>query len=160
MSSFPTFNPETLDLIFEHVKDAPEKQLQDVTALDSKYVQVFAGASVILGAVALIDPKHGGTWPTILVAVALGIYLVMAVVSFIHLRTVTLNGSRYGDTLWDDFKDDPPEDVKLGIVLKVKEDYAHNTRLIQGKAKTLNAGLFLTAVEAICVAGAVLASRM
>lgn len=160
MSDFPTFNPDTLDLIFEHVKDAPEKQLQDVTDLDSKYVAVFAGASVILGAGALIDPSRGGAWPTVLLAAALGIYLLMAVVSFVHLKPITLHGSRYGDTLWDDFKDLAPQDVKLGIVLKIREDYAHNHGLIQGKASTLSLGLFLTAFEAICVAGAVLGSRL
>lgn len=91
MSAIPTFDTSTLDLIFEHVKDAPEKQLQDVTDLDAKYVQVFAGASVILGAGALIDPKHGGNWPTAFLALPLGIYLVMAVVSFIHLRPIYLH---------------------------------------------------------------------
>jgi len=78
----------------------------------------------------------------------------------VHLRPISMRGSRYGDTLWDDFKDDPPEVVKLGIVLKIKDDYAHNNRLIKEKAQTLDLGLFLTALEAICVAAAVLASRL
>src|SRR5690242_7430956 len=123
-------NAQTLDLNFEYVRDAPEKQLQDVTDLDSKYYQVFAGASVIIGAAALVNPSRGGPWVTGLAAVALAAYLVLAVISFVYLRTVKLHGSRYGGTPWDDFKSDTPRDVKLGIVLKIQDDYAFNRTVI------------------------------
>jgi len=150
----------TLDLIFEQVKDAPEKQLKDVTALDAKCIQVFAGASVILGAGALIDTRHGGTWPTVLVGAALIVYLVVALLSFMSLKTIKLHGSRYADTLWADFKDDSPETIKRAIVKKVGQDYAYNQTLIARKATWLDVGLLLTAIEAICIAGAVLGSRL
>ena len=154
-------NPATLDLIFEHVKDAPEKQLQDLVDLDTKAMQVFAGASVILGAGALIDTKHGGGLSTTFLIVALAAYLVIAFLSFRGLRTRQLRGSRYADTLWKDFKDDLPEVVKLGIVTKVAEDYAYNRDVvIRGKAKLLNVALYLTALEAMFVATAVLISRL
>lgn len=151
---------QTLDLIFEHVKDAPEKQVEDVGAIDAKFIQVFAAASVLLGAIALVDSKHGDAWGTRLTVVALALYLVMAVVSFIHLRPITLHGARYADTLWDDFENDEPAVLKKGIVLKVKEDYAYNRTLIEKKARTLKLGLALTAGEAVLVAIAVLISRL
>jgi len=153
-------NAATLDLIFDHVKDAPEKQGQDLTDLDSKAMQVFAGASVILGAGALIDTKHGGGWSTALLIGALTIYGAMAFFSYVNLRTVELRGSRYADTLWDDFKEDSPDDIKLGVVLKVAEDYRYNREILKNKANGLNLALFLTALEAMFVAGAVLSSRL
>ncbi len=153
-------NPATLDLIFEHVKDAPEKQGQDLSDLDAKAMEVFAGASVILGAGALIDAKQVGSWPTLLLIVALIVYIVMAILSYLVLHTSELRGSRYADTLWEDFKADPPEVLKLGIVTKVAKDYAHNFKIIKRKARLIDAALFLTAIEAISVALAVLSSRL
>ena len=68
--------------------------------------------------------------------------------------------SRYADTLWDDFKEDSPDDIKLGVVLKVAEDYRYNREILKNKANGLNLALFLTALEAMFVAGAVLSSRL
>jgi len=156
----PVPNPETLDLIFEHVRDLPERQFQDVVDMDAKFVQAFAAASVVIGAAALVNAANHPQVTTVLLVAALLCYGAMAVVSFLHLRPIGMHGSRYGDTLWDDFKDDSPADIKLGIVLQVKDDYGFNSDKIKDKARTLNIGLILTGVEAVLVASAVIVSRL
>src|SRR5947207_12433777 len=63
--------PETLAFIFEQVRDAPASQLRGVDALDSKMVQAFAAAGVIVGlAAAGADKRDALTGALVSVGVA------------------------------------------------------------------------------------------
>ena len=42
-------DPETRRLLYEHLKDAPERQLADTNDLDGKAATLFGAASIIMG---------------------------------------------------------------------------------------------------------------
>ena len=47
------WNQDSLDFILDHIREAPEKQIQTAEALDAKMVQIFVSASIVIGLVGL-----------------------------------------------------------------------------------------------------------
>jgi hypothetical protein len=50
---------ETLNLIYEHIKDAPDKQFETVRSLDDKMIKIFTAASVVIGLAGLSSEALG-----------------------------------------------------------------------------------------------------
>ncbi|MEK7354484.1 MAG: hypothetical protein AABZ77_08275 [Chloroflexota bacterium] len=93
---------DTLDFIFEYTKNAPEAQLKDVEALDSKVIQILSISSVIVGLIGFaigesdINPKS----LTALI-IALAAYMALAILAFVHLKTTSYRRSIQADVLWN-----------------------------------------------------------
>jgi hypothetical protein len=51
---------ETVQIIYEHIKDAPQQQLELVEALDDKMVKVFTAAGVVIGLAGLSSKSPQG----------------------------------------------------------------------------------------------------
>ena len=90
-------NPESLNLIFETTKDAPERQLHDVEAMDAKAVQVFAAASIIIGLATLIGDA-GTDVATAFLACALVAYAACVAMAMMALSIRTYFFTRQAES--------------------------------------------------------------
>src|SRR5947207_15756003 len=82
---------DTLDFIYEATKDAPEAQLKDADALNTRAIQIFTAGGVILGLTGLgsaSTPAPEG-WVIGLYLLALFSYIVGAFAAFkaLHVQT-------------------------------------------------------------------------
>jgi hypothetical protein len=150
---------ETLDFIFDYTKEGPERQLGDVDALDSKMVQVFSAASVIIGLGGL-SGHSGGVAGAILIALAVVAYVVVGLAAVKHLGVRTFRRSLQADVIWRKLWRYGVSDVKHSIVDDISRAYAHNKEVIDGKARTLQIALIAVAVEVFFVGCGLVASRL
>src|SRR5215203_2944995 len=96
-----TPDDKTVEFIFEYTKDAPERQARDIDSLDTKMVQVFSAASVVVGLVGVSGNNLGNT-PAAnpLLALAVISYVVAAVVALFHLSPKEQRRSLHVEDLW------------------------------------------------------------
>ncbi len=151
---------ETLTFIYEHIKDAPERQAQDWRDLDSKLIQVFGAASVVLGLGGLAGAQHHSLAGTLLLLLALAAFALVAAAAFIQLRPQQFAYGRFGDTLWPNSWMDSPSIIRHGIVEVITEASATNKRVFADKATALKVVLAATSAEVALVIGAVLVDRL
>ena len=90
----------TLDLIYEHTKEAPSLQLKDSEQLDTKINAVFAAATIALGLASRL-PKTDGSRLNYVIGplsgqlnlvdaffyLAVAAWAAVALVTLVHLRT-------------------------------------------------------------------------
>jgi hypothetical protein len=148
---------ETLDFIFEQVRDAPSEQLQAVDALDAKMVQVFGAAAVTLGLAAAGTAGHGTTR---------GVFIIVAVVAFGVVACAAIYSlwvRRFGvsiaaDQLWRRYWRDEVGNIKHAIVADVADAYSKNAALLAHKRVALRWALIALAVEAAAIGASIIAS--
>lgn len=149
--------PGTVDVIYDHLKDVAEKQFGDQSNLDGKMMQVFAVASVVMGLTGL---SGAGAIKNIAVGVTLGLallaYICVAVITGVEYRVKKFEALRFGSSLWEEEWDQPPEQVKLAVISRVKDAYDGNKRILEGKSALLGRGLIATAAEVVLVVAAVI----
>src|SRR4051794_31167688 len=76
-------DPKTLDTIFNLIKDAPERQIDNANTLDTKMVQIFGAASVVIGLLGLSRNNFGSEWwITVCLICAVASYLATALIAF------------------------------------------------------------------------------
>jgi hypothetical protein len=153
----PRPDSKTLDLIYNHLKDVAEKQFSDGANLDGKMMQIFAVASVVMGLTGLSGSE---TIKNVAVGVVLGLalcaYVAVAVITGFEYRVQTFEALRFGSTLWEDEWDQPPDQVKIAIVDRVKGAYDKNSSILSAKAALLTWGIVATACEVVLVVAAVI----
>lgn len=152
--------PGTLDLIYQHIKDAPERQGQDWRDLDTKAVQTLAVASVVMGLAGVSSAQHHALPATILLFVALAAYVTAAVCAGRALWPVAYEPARYATTLWDDFSWRPPDEVKHGLVEGIAEEYKTNLATLARKGRAVKLAMVATTAVVVLVVAAVLADRI
>lgn len=157
----PEYSPETLDLIYQAVKDAPLTQLRDVDALDTKVMNSFAAASVVIGLAGLgaANIPRGGL-AMLWLLLAIGCYLVVGGLTLTNLRPQWFRGPVNAETLWNTHWDLPPNDVKLAIVEDVRDAYKQNRIGIARKARLLLWTHALIMSEVLCVGFALMSDRL
>jgi hypothetical protein len=146
--------PTTIDVIYDHIKGVVEQQLGDQVNLDGKMVQVFTAASVVMGLTGLsaTTATKNPAVVTAFLALALAAYVGVAVISGVELWTRKFNALRFGSTLWEHEWDQPPEQVKLAVIDKVKGAYDANGVILHDKGALLVAGIVATGLEVVFVA--------
>ena len=145
-------NPETLDFIYQHTRDAPEAQMRDVEALDAKMVQVFSAASVVVGLAGLaVSRVEGNTVAASLLMAALAAYMVTTAFALLHLRVRRVRRSFQADALWPDWWDRQPVALKHGLVKDISEAYAFNNGLMRQKRRTLQGALVALGTEVAAI---------
>src|SRR5581483_1453158 len=153
-SDEPHLNLETLDFIFEHIKQAPSEQHQTWASLDGKMVSVFGVGTAVVGLSGL-TVSHGGSSGTravaALLAVALVAYAGLVAVALVQLWPKDARKARYGDTLWPDAWNRLIPEIKHGLVTDISEGTAANRAALQRKALTLRIGLAAAGAEALFV---------
>jgi hypothetical protein len=152
--------PDTLDFVFEYTRGAPEVQLKDVEALDSKALQVLGAASVIIGLSGVSGTNRPNLGSAILLALALLAYILVAIAVFGHIRAQLYRRGLQADDLWRKSWKHDVLDVKHAIVTDIAEAYAHNKCVIEHKRKSLAWSLRFAVAEVLLVGGSLLASRL
>ena len=79
------WNQDSLEFILDHIREAPEKQIQAIDTLDTKMIQIFVSASIVIGLAGLSSASGSGRWEVVPLVLALLAYVSVAVVSIIHL---------------------------------------------------------------------------
>ena|SRR2546428_2258957 len=152
---------EALDFILNFTKDAPDRQLRDMNDLDTKVVQTFGAASVVIGLAGLSSVQATAKPIVIgLLADAVFSYVVVAGLAIWHQFAKHVNPGRYAATLWENFWDSPVQDIKHGLVDAISKAYKHNIEVLKGKALTSKLALLTTGVEVSLVAAALVISRL
>lgn len=149
---------ETLDLLFELVKDSPQADLRAVDAVDGKIVQVFAAAAVLL-ALPAAGNLDSDCW---VVALLIG----SAVAAFAYLALETIRGlwrREFRTTisptqLWESYWSDDVATIKEALVADVAAGWPENDRHLRAKRKVLNRVLIALGVEAVMIGATLVAS--
>jgi hypothetical protein len=162
----PAVNPQALSFILDWVKDTPERQSRDTEYLNSKVLQVFTAASILIGFVGFSNTVAPGPSPsrnpvvTALVVLALVTYLVVTLFTFFTIRTTALSVTRLGYELWQKYWKDEEDTIKRGLVQVVGEAYAKNEPILRRKSRNIQVVLILTGIEALFATVAVAYARL
>ncbi len=147
---------ETIDFIFQYVKEAPERQLAGAEALDAKMVQIFSAGSVVIGLAGLTS---GGQAPlsAIFMAFAVAAYVALSGFAFLQLWARDYHRSLQADELWLKLWASAVPDIKHSLVHDISAAYAHNKSLLFRKRWTLRGATLAVAVEVALVGSAIVA---
>jgi hypothetical protein len=141
-----TVDPAILQALYNHVKEAPERQLADARDLDSKMVQVFGVASIVIGLAGLSDRGlEGGDAVTAILIFALLSYAAAAGFAVLDLWPREFWRSLHADTLWKEYWQDAPEKTQHALVANIASAYEHNRDLLTHKAYLIQRALVATA---------------
>jgi hypothetical protein len=154
----PIPDPETVNVIYDRLSNVAELQFGDQANLDGKMIQVFSAASVVMGLTGLSASAatKNPTAVAALLGVALAAYAAVAVLTGVELWVRQFKSLRFGATLWEYEWDQPPEQVKLAVIDKVKGAYETNRRILEDKGKLLVAGILATGLEVAFVAASII----
>lgn len=166
-------DPETLDFIYDHTKEGPNLQFRDSEHLDTKITAVFAAATAAIGFATRL-PKTEGPLGDYVVAswsgrfnlvdacfyLAVASWLVVVVVTLLHLRTKSHHRAIRADVLWTPkYRHYSPDRVKRRVVVDIREAYKHNKKLLDGKARTFNRAISWAAAEGVFIVLALVLAR-
>jgi hypothetical protein len=77
--------PDTEELIYAHIKEAPQQQMEVADKLDDKMLRIFGAASVVLGFLSLASASSLG-WKIIFFLFPLLPYACTACCTFRHVN--------------------------------------------------------------------------
>jgi hypothetical protein len=155
---------DTRRLIYEHLKDAPERQLVDTNDLDAKAATLFAAASVVMGLASFGNLGAGSTGriagavTTLLILAAMA-FAVTAAAALLHLRPVDHSRTVYAKTLSADFRDKPAPELQEWLIRQVGRAWEFNEPINKRKAKTLEWIVVGLGLEVLLVVAALIVSR-
>ena len=146
------WNRESLEFILEHIRDAPDKQIQAAEALDAKMIQIFVSASIVIGLAGLsgisLSTERWVIWALI---GALFAYIPLAVVTFVALGPKEMRRNIQADVLWPDYARYEVADIREVLAQDTSDAYAFNRRMLIGKSDAMKKTLTLAAIEVIFV---------
>lgn len=154
-TGLPAVNPKALSLIFDWIKDTPERQLCDAEYLNSKVLSIFTAASVLIGFVGFSNAVPPGATAsrsiavTALVVVALVTYLAVILVSFLAIRTTAFSTARLGEELWLRYWMDDEDTIKHGLIAAIGQASHRNKKILRSKARSVKVVLIFTGAEAL-----------
>jgi hypothetical protein len=153
---------KTVEALYELVKDVPERQIDGGAALDTKMVQIFSAASIVIGLTALSfsgASAPGGVAVTTLLVMAMMAYVATAYVAFQHLRPKRYKRLKY-DSIWLYCWALRPDQARHTVITKATEAFTHNAPILEGKAYTIRAVLITLGSEVVLVALALISARV
>jgi len=144
---------DTLDFIFNFVKDAPEHQLEDANMLDNKVIQILSVASIIIGLLGFGIRKIALNHVLTIISLIVVILAYIAVVCFaiIHLKAAAFRRSLHADELWQEHWDNSVLNIKHDLVSDISEAYSHNKSVLSKKNKTLFGALIALGIQVVSV---------
>lgn len=145
------WNQDSLEFILEHIRDAPEKQIQAIDTLDSKMIQIFAAASIVIGLTGFGSASGAGTLDAMPLVLALIAYISVAVVAIVHLWPKYIRWNLHADSLWPAYGNYDVEEIRAVLAQDTSEAYAYNNRILNGKSNTILMALIGTGLEVVLV---------
>ena len=163
-SQVEQLRPEMAKELFELVKGAPEQQILSLRSLDTKMVQVFQAATVVIGFLGLSSSTNllgGGKWVLVPVVGALACYLYTVALAYKHLgpAEVSRNLEPYR-WLSSSYKDLDDDGFRRLVIIDTGMAYSCNNGLLDKKAQYLHRALLSIGAEAFLVVVALLLSRL
>jgi len=152
MKDSKSIKADTLDFIFEYIKDAPEKQLLSAERLDNKVIQILSVATILIGLIGLaVDrTKINNIMIIPLIFIVLS-YVAVVVVSSFHLRAKTFHRSVHADTLWNKCWNSEIIGIKHSLVTDIAKAYKYNKNVLYIKTKTLYFSLVALGIEGFLI---------
>ena len=148
-SRYEQMDHTAVEVFLDFVKGASERQVGAAEALDTKIVQIFGAASVVIG-LAGFSSASGTTSasPAAVALLSLGLlaYAATAYAAYTHLKPKPFYRPD-PDLLWQELWDLPVEDLRHSLVQRVVTDFEHNKPLLDAKANTISYALAFAAVE-------------
>ncbi len=151
---------ETLDFIFDYTRDASERQLQDAKDLDNKMAQLFSVASVVIGLAGLANSSQGSGWSAWLLVIALGFYVIVAVVALISQFPTVQWRSLHADVLWEEYSRTDVPDIKHALVDDIQRAYGRNNKVLKKKGLMIKIAATTTGAEVLFVGLGLILSRV
>ncbi len=145
------WNQDSLEFILEHIRDAPEKQIQAIDALDSKMIHIFVSASIVIGLAGLTSTSGSERWEVVPLVLALIAYVSVAAVAIVHLWPRDIRWNLHADSLWPEYGKYDVEDIREVVAQDTSEAYAFNKRVLGAKSNTILKALVGTGFEVIFV---------
>ncbi len=148
-SGEPSVPTETLDFLFEYTREAPQRQLEAMSALDTKAFALFSASAVVVGLASV------GIWGRQELPSGAGILLVLAVAAFIAVAYAVLDSVRlrryrsadHADVLWQEYWDLEVSDIKHALVDDIAKASKHNEEVIRAKTGSLGWALVAAITE-------------
>jgi hypothetical protein len=129
---------ETVEFIFEHTKEAPERQSRDIDALDAKMVQVFGAASVVIGLVGVSNENLGNSGAVnALLALAVASYIVAAATALFHLYPKEQRRSLHVEDLWPKAWNEDVKNIQHSLIEDIRKVHRFNATVLEQKRNTL-----------------------
>ncbi len=145
-------NPETLEEIYNLVRGSLDRQADEGQMLDSKMVQIFSAASIVVG-LAGFSISSGAVVNTpaaLLLFLAFVAYAVVAYVAFKHLTPKTYYLLNYPD-VWRKSWSDNPSELHYSVITKVTEEYERNRPTLIDKAGLIRVSIAAAGVEVVLI---------
>jgi hypothetical protein len=144
----------TLDFLLSYTECVPAEQVDASKNCDSKAVQIFAGATVIVGLAAA--GVRGGSAE--LIGAAIGVYLIVAVAVAAILWPRGFRLARPVDQLYEEHWDQDVPDIKHALLARLSADYQQNEAILGRKSVCLLVALVAATVEAILIGTSLIVS--
>ncbi len=144
-------DPETLRLLYEHVRGTPREQLHTQEALDEKAHRNLAAAGVVLALSTLTAAGDPGDLAVAFIAGAVLVFAVLAVLVIVQLRPKEYGIIDDAENVWNSQREQTVEGAMHALVWDAVTAYQVNDALNKAKAKSLDIQLWVLAVEVVLV---------
>lgn len=140
----------TVELVFDLLKEAPKRQTEISNLLDTKMVQIFQAGTVVIGLAGFSSGNvaRQQVIVAILLLLALVSYAITAYIAFYHLHPERFRVLK-ADALWRVTWKMKPEDAQRTVIADATKAYAYNEPILDRKARNLRLALIMTSVEVI-----------
>jgi hypothetical protein len=150
-------NAEALELIYEQTRGGPARQQTSFDSIDAKAVQVFAAASVVLGLGTFTTATHLRGIATLLYVFAVLAYVAAGRAAWAILRVRSFRVVDGADRWWPTHRHADPGYLLEQLLDDLATAFQENRARLATKGHPLDLLLSATAIEAVLVAGAVIA---
>lgn len=146
---------DTAELIYEHTRSGPTRQVAAADALDSKAFQLLSAATVVLGLGAFSRTQHGGT-ATHLYEAGIASYALAALTAWQIVRVRGFWVVDAADRWWPSHAEADVSLVRGQLLNDLAAAAAYNRAVLRQKAQPLRRLLWFVALEAVLVSIAVI----
>ncbi|MBA3471916.1 MAG: hypothetical protein H0T57_01585 [Rubrobacter sp.] len=150
------------ELVYEHIKEAPQQQMEMANWLDDKMLRIFGAASIVIGFLGLSSSSslaEGFGWKAIFLLLPLVPYAFTAVWAFWHIDPDKFHWGMRADELpvhWNERE----EQVRRALISDIGESYSKNKPILKKKAQYIRRALVATGIEVALVIVALILYRL
>ncbi len=151
-------DPEAIQFILDFTRGAIPQQLRDVEALDSKIIQVFSVAAVVIALGGLSVKTESLTIAALLISatVAFGVAALAAVYA---LLPRSYKGGHFIEWLWSEAREEGVESLREQVAGELPKSFQTNAAVIGAKALATRTALVATTIEVACLAAALIVAH-
>lgn len=146
------------EFIYQHIKEAPQQQMEAADQLDEKMLRIFGAASVVIGFLGLSSASGVG-WRAFWFVLPLVPYIVTAIYAFRQLDPRPFHRATRADQL-PQYLDRGEQEVRRALIKEIRAAYKKNDVLLKSKAECVRRALVSTSIEVGLVVVALILYRL